>query len=63
MEELDKCKISTLEDFSVLQKFVYMFKEILGWKRKGGIDFSINLVPRDALISKFPYRMSTSKLK
>jgi hypothetical protein len=30
---------------------------------KGPIDFSINLIPREAPVSKNPYRMSTPELK
>jgi hypothetical protein len=40
-----------------------VFKEVLGLPLKRDIDFSINLIPGAALVSKTPYRMSTLELK
>jgi len=52
-----------IEGCVVLKEFEYVFKEILGFPPKIYIDFSINLIPREAPISKTPYKMSTPKLK
>jgi hypothetical protein len=40
-----------------------VFKEIPGLPPKGDIDFSINLMPIAAPVSRTPYRMSTPELK
>jgi hypothetical protein len=40
-----------------------VFKEVPGLPLKRDIDFSINLMPGEALVSKTPYRMSTPELK
>ena len=49
-----------LEDFHVLQEFRDCFpNEILGLPPKTDIDFTINLFPGAALVSKPPYMMST----
>jgi hypothetical protein len=45
VEEPDKTKGPSLEDFLVLQEFEDVFKEILGLPPKRDIDFSIDLVP------------------
>jgi hypothetical protein len=63
MEESLKDKVPSLEDHSVLKYFEYLFKEIPGLPPKIDIDFSINLMPRVAPISKTSYRMSTLQLK
>jgi hypothetical protein len=63
VEEPDNTKGPSLEDFSVLQKFEYVFQEIPGLPPIREIDFSIDLVPRVASVSKKPYRMSTPELK
>lgn len=63
VEELAKCACSSLEDVLVLQAFTYVFKEILGLAPKRDIDFSIDLMPGVAQVSKTPYIMSTPKLK
>jgi hypothetical protein len=52
-----------LEDHAVLKYFEDVFKEIPRLPPKRDIDFSINLMPREAPVSKTPYRMSTPKLK
>jgi hypothetical protein len=52
-----------LEDYLVFQEFKDVFlDEVLGLPPKRNIDFSIDLVPRVAPISKAPYRMITPKL-
>jgi hypothetical protein len=63
VEELEKTKGPSLEDFSVLQEFEDVFQKILGLPPTREIDFSIDLVPRAAPVSKTPYRMSTIELK
>jgi hypothetical protein len=55
--------VPNLEDHVVLKYFGDVFKEILGLPPKRDIDFSINLMPGVAPISKNPYKMSTPKLK
>ena len=50
-----------LEDFHVLQEFMDVFpNEIIGIPPKRDIDFTIELVPGAAPVSKTSYRMSTS---
>jgi hypothetical protein len=44
VEELENTKGSSLEDFSILQEFEYVFQEILGFPSKREIDISIDLV-------------------
>ena len=52
-----------LEEFHVLQKFRDLFlDEILGLPPKRDIDFTIELVPGEALVSKTPYRMSMPEM-
>jgi hypothetical protein len=63
MEESPKDKLPNLEDHSVLKYFEDVFKEIPRLPPKRDIDFSINLIPGAAPVSKTPYRMSTSELK
>jgi hypothetical protein len=63
MKETPKDKVSNIEDYAVLKEFEDMFKEILGLPPKRYIDFSINLMPGAAPVSKTPYRMSTLGLK
>jgi hypothetical protein len=59
-EKEDKPK---LEDFSILDDFRDMFvDEILELPPRREIDFSIDLLPSSAPISKMPYRMSLPKL-
>ena len=59
MEETPKDKVSNIEDYVVLKQFEDVFKEIPGLPPKRNIDFSINLMPRVAPVSKTPYKMST----
>jgi hypothetical protein len=63
VEELDNTKATSLEVFSILQEFEDVFQEIPGLPPRREIYFSIDLVPRVALVSKTPYRMSTPELK
>ena len=52
-----------LEDYQVLQEFKDVFlDEISGLPPKRDIDFTIELVPRAAPVSKTPYRMSTPEM-
>ena len=52
-----------LEDYQVLQEFKDVFPdEIPGLPPKWDIDFTIELVPRAAPVSKEPYRMSTMEM-
>jgi hypothetical protein len=59
MEETSKDKLKNLEDHVVLNEFEDVVKEVLGLPPKRDIDFSINLMPGVAPMSKTPYRMST----
>jgi hypothetical protein len=63
VEDPDNTKGPSLKDFLVLWEFKYVFQEILGLPPRREIDFSIDLVLRDAPMSKTPYRMSTLELK
>ena len=52
-----------LEDYQVLQEFRDVFPdEISRHPPKRDIDFTIELVPGAAPVSKAPYRMSTPKM-
>ena len=63
MEEASKDKVPNMEDHVVLEDFEDMFKEVLGLPPKRDNDFSINLMPGAAPVSKTPYRMSIVELK
>jgi hypothetical protein len=63
VEETTKDKVPNIGDHVVLKEFEYVFQEIPRLPLKRDVDFSINLMPRAAPISKAPYRMSTLKLK
>jgi hypothetical protein len=63
MEEKPKDKVPNLEDYVVLEEFEDVFREVPGLPPKRHIDFSINLIPGSAPMSKTPYRMSTPELK
>ena len=61
--ETPKNETASLEDFHVLQELKDVFPdEIPGIPPKRDIDFTIELVPGEAPMSKTPYRMSTPKL-
>jgi hypothetical protein len=62
-EEAPKDKVTNIEDHVVLKDFEHLFKEILRLPQKRDIDFSINLMPTTAPVSKTPYQMSTLELK
>ena len=52
-----------LDNFHVLQEFRDVFPDdVLGLPPKRDIDFTIDLVPGAALVSKSPYRISTPEL-
>ena len=63
MEETPKDKVPNLEDHAVLENFEDVFREVPGLPPKRDIDFSINLMPGAAPVSKTTYRMSTIELK
>jgi hypothetical protein len=58
-----KYKGTSLEYFSVLQKFEDVFQEIPGLPPGRDIYFSIDIVPGASPMLKTPYRMSTPELK
>jgi hypothetical protein len=59
LEEETREKLESIEYHIVLMDFKYVFGEILGFPPKRDIDFSIELVPGAAPVSKTPYRMGT----
>ena len=59
MEETPKDRVPDIEDQAILKEFEDVFKEIPGLPPKRDIDFSINLMPGAAPMSKTPYIMST----
>jgi hypothetical protein len=63
MEETPEDKVPNWEDYLVLKKFEDVFKEVPGLPPRRDIDFSIDLMPGAAPVSKTPYRMSTPELK
>jgi hypothetical protein len=63
VEEVFQDVVSKLEDHEVLNEFKDVFQEVPGLPPKRDIDFSINLMPGAAPVSKAPYRMSTPELK
>jgi hypothetical protein len=63
VEEVFQDVVSNLEDHRVLKEFKDVFQEVPGPPPKRDIDFSINLMPGVAPVSKAPYRMSTPELK
>jgi hypothetical protein len=63
VEESSRDVVSKIGDHEVLIEFKDIFQEVLGLPPKRDIDFSINLMPGAALVSKAPYRMSTPELK
>jgi hypothetical protein len=63
MQETPKDKVSNIEDYVVLKGFEDVFKNIPILPNKVDIDFSINLIPEVAPVSKTPNRMSTLELK
>jgi hypothetical protein len=63
MEEKPKDEVPNLEDYVILKDFEDVFKEVLGPPPKRDIDFSINVMPGVARVSKNPYIMSAPELK
>jgi hypothetical protein len=63
VEETPKDKVPKIGDHAVLKEFEDVFQEVPGLPPKRDIDFSINLIPGEAPVSKAPYRMSTPELK
>jgi hypothetical protein len=62
LAETPRDKVPNLEDYAVLEYFEDVFKEVPGLPPRRDIDFSINLMPGAARVSKTPYRMSTPEL-
>jgi hypothetical protein len=63
MEETPEDKVPNLGDYVVLKEFEDVFKEVPRLPQMRDIDFSIDLMPKVAPVSKTPYRMSTVELK
>ena len=63
VEEASKDEVSKIGDHAVLKEFEDMFQEVPGLPSKRDIDFSVNLMPGVAPMSKDPYKMSTPELK
>jgi len=59
VEELAVGEEVLIEDYLVLQEFANIFEEVPRLSPKRDIDFTIELVPVIAPVSKNPYRMST----
>jgi hypothetical protein len=55
--------VLSIEDHEVLKEFEYVFQEVPRLPPKRDIDFSVNLMPGAAPVSKAPYRMSAPELK
>jgi hypothetical protein len=63
VEETYKDEVSDIGYHAVLKEFEDVFQEVLGLPPKRDIDFSINLIPGEAPVSKAHYRMSTPELE
>jgi hypothetical protein len=63
VKEASRDAVSNIGDHEVLTELKDVFQEVLGLPPKRDIDFSINLMPGVAPVSKAPYRMSTPELK
>jgi hypothetical protein len=63
VEEASKDEVSKIGDHAVLKEFEDVFQEVPELPPKRDIDFSVNLMPRAAPVSKAPYRMSMPELK
>jgi hypothetical protein len=63
VEEVFQDVVSNIEDHRVLKEFKDVFQEVPGLPPKRDIDFSINLMPGEAPVSKAPYRTSTPEQK
>ena len=63
VEEASRDEVSNIGDHAVLTEFEDVFQEVPRLPLKRDINFSINLMPGVAPVSKAPYRMSTPELK
>jgi hypothetical protein len=63
MEETPEDKVPNLENYAFLKEFEYVFNEVPGLPPRRDLDFSINMTPGEAPVSKTPCRMSTPELK
>jgi hypothetical protein len=54
MEETPKDKVSNVEEYAVLKDFEDVFKEIPELSLERDIDFFINQIPRETLVSNNP---------
>jgi hypothetical protein len=63
VEEAYKDLVSNIEDHVVIKEFEDVFQEVPILLLKRDIDFSVNLMPRAAPVSKSPYKMSMSEMK
>jgi hypothetical protein len=63
VDEASKDEVSKIGDHAVLKEFEDVFQEVPELPPKRDIDFFVNLMPREAPVSKSPYRMSTPELK
>jgi hypothetical protein len=63
MKEETKDKVAKLEYYVVLGDFEDVFGEIQDFPPRRDIDFSIELIPRDSLVSKETYIMNTIEIK
>jgi hypothetical protein len=55
--------VSSIKEYAVLKEFEDVFQEVHGLLPKKDIDFSVNLMPGAAPVSKALYRMSMPELK
>jgi hypothetical protein len=63
VEEESKDEVSNIGDHAVLKEFEDVFQEVPRLLPERDIDFSVNLIPGAAPVSKAPYRMNTLELK
>jgi hypothetical protein len=63
VEGASRDEFSRIKDHEALTEFKDIFQEVPGLPPKRDINFSINLMPGAAPMSKSPYRMSTPELK
>ena len=54
VEETPKDKVSSIGDHTVVKEFEDVFQKVVGLPPKRDIDFSINLMPGAAPLSKYP---------
>jgi hypothetical protein len=63
LAETPRDKVPNLEDYAVLEDFEDVLKAVPRLPPRRDINFSINLMPGAAPVSKTPYRLSTPELK